>query len=526
MKKIICTVLLMSIVNILLAQNLNVELFDVANRGDARYSGSWTYVAPDGTEYGLVGAATGLAAYRIDNAPIEEVGFVPGPMSNWREVTVVKDHAYVTTEGTGAGQGLQAISLEYLPDSLHLVRTYNNFFFRAHIIQSDVYHPDSTYIYVNGATALGTPEPEGVIIFDVSNPADIQAVGGYHPYYIHDCHVRGDRLYASAIYEGTLDIVDISDKSNPQLLTRISYGNAFTHSSWTSPDNRYLYVCDEVDGLPMRTFDISDIDNVTEITQAQYTANSAALVHNPYVRDDFLFTSHNTEGLRVLDISCPDVPVEVGFYDTYAGASGGYSGLWSACPFLPSGKIIGGDRTAGLYVWEFNDTKAGHIYGMVRDSASGEALFAASVTLTNTIQTDFEGKYATGALPGTHSMTFERAGYTTKIVDDIQLQANDSLWIEVELAPIDVSVNEPLYTDLIEVFPNPFDDKITVDISQLPVRAERFVLYDLTGKLIKEFILNHSLSNQYNTNELDAGIYFYEILNENNEIIGNGKMIK
>lgn len=525
MQKIIFTTLLMSIVNILLAQNLNIELFDVANRGDERYSGSWTYVGADGAEYALVGAKTGLAAYSIDEVPITEVGFIGGPESNWREITVVKDHAYVTTEGTGGGQGLQVVSLEYLPDSLHLVRTYENFFSRAHIIQSDVYHPDSAYIYVNGATTLGTPV-DGVIIFDVSNPADIQVVGGYHPYYIHDCHVRGDRLYASAIYEGTLDIVDISDKSNPQLLTRINYANAFTHSSWTSPDNRYLYVCDEVDGLPMRTFDISDVENITEITQAQYTANSDALVHNPYVRGDFLFASHNTEGFRVLDISRPDVPVEVGFYDTYDGASGGYFGLWSACPFLPSGKIIGGDRTEGLYVWQFNDTEAGHIYGIVRDSVSGEALFAASVTLTNTIQTDFDGKYATGALPGTHSMTFERAGYTSKTVDDIQLQANDSLWVEVALAPLDVSVNEPLYADLIEVFPNPFKDKITIDVSKLPVRAERFVLYDLNGKIIKEFVLNHSLSSQYNTNELDAGVYFYEILNERNEVIGNGKMVK
>jgi len=228
----------------------------------------------------------------------------------------------------------------------------------------------------------------------------------------------------------------------------------------------------------------------------------------------------------VLDISRPDVPVEVGFYDTYSGTSGGFKGLWSACPFLPSGKIVGGDRTEGLYVWQFNDAEAGHIYGIVRDSVSGEALFAASVTLNNTIQTDFDGKYATGALPGTHSMTFERAGYTTKIVDDIQLQANDSLWVEVGLTPLDVSVSEPLYGDLIEVFPNPFNDKITVDVSKLPVRAERFVLYDLNGKIIKEFILNHSLSNQYNTSELNAGIYFYEILNENNEVIGNGKVIK
>jgi len=98
--------------------------------------------------------------------------------------------------------------------------------------------------------------------------------------------------------------------------------------------------------------------------------------------------------------------------------------------------------------------------------------------------------------------------------------------IEVKSDFTEVSINQPLYADLIEVFPNPFNDKITVDLSLLPVRAERFVLYDLNGRAIKTFILNHSLSNQYNTSELNAGLYFYEILNEKNELLGRGKLLK
>ncbi len=98
--------------------------------------------------------------------------------------------------------------------------------------------------------------------------------------------------------------------------------------------------------------------------------------------------------------------------------------------------------------------------------------------------------------------------------------------IEVKSDSTAVSVNQPLYIDLIEVFPNPFNDKITVDVSRLPVRAERFVLYDVNGRAIKIFILNNSLSSQYNVNELSAGLYFYEILNEKNELMGRGKLLK
>jgi len=100
MKKIILFVSSIICTITLNAQNLNVELFDQYVRADARYSGSWTYVGPDGSEYALLGAFSGLAAYSIDNAPVTEVGFIAGPESNWREITVVDNHAYVTTEGS------------------------------------------------------------------------------------------------------------------------------------------------------------------------------------------------------------------------------------------------------------------------------------------------------------------------------------------------------------------------------------------------------------------------------------------
>ena len=45
----------------------NVELLGQVNRGDTRYSGSWAYVAPDSTEYALIGAKTGTAAYCIND---------------------------------------------------------------------------------------------------------------------------------------------------------------------------------------------------------------------------------------------------------------------------------------------------------------------------------------------------------------------------------------------------------------------------------------------------------------------------
>ena len=119
--------------------SLNISVYKNINRGDTRYSGSWAYIDSLGNEYALIGARTGLAAYSIDDTSSIELGFIPGPNSNWREITVVGTHAYVTTEGAGEGEGLQIIDLSYLPDSLHLRGTYSETFTRGHILQRDIY---------------------------------------------------------------------------------------------------------------------------------------------------------------------------------------------------------------------------------------------------------------------------------------------------------------------------------------------------------------------------------------------------
>ena len=224
--------------------NLNVSLYAQYNRGDGRASGCWYYAAPDGKEYAILGAQTGTAIIRIDGPNnLEEVGFVPGYSSNWREVTVVGQQAYVVTEGSGSPHyGMQVIELGQLPDTAFLLNSYSATFGRGHIIQKDIFE-EAPFVYV-----CGTSTTQGVHIIDVSNPAAPQQVGLYQPgYYIHDCHVRGDLLFAAAFYEGTVDIVDISDKSNPTLLYRLDDPAGKTHSVSTTEDMQYLFLADEQD---------------------------------------------------------------------------------------------------------------------------------------------------------------------------------------------------------------------------------------------------------------------------------------
>ena len=57
-------------------------------------------------------------------------------------------------------------------------------------------------------------------------------LGTWDDYYIHDGMVRGDTLWAGCIYEGEFYSVDVSNKSNPQVLGQHPTPNQFTNNIW------------------------------------------------------------------------------------------------------------------------------------------------------------------------------------------------------------------------------------------------------------------------------------------------------
>ncbi|MCB0581285.1 MAG: choice-of-anchor B family protein [Phaeodactylibacter sp.] len=503
-------------------ESLNVELFAQYNRGDGRASGSWSYVAPDGSEYAVLGAQTGTAIVKIDDPEdIREAGFVPGYSSNWREVIVVGGHAYVVTEGSGFPHyGMQVIDLTQLPDTAFLLAEFSETFGRGHIIQKDIFS-EAPYVYV-----CGTQTTQGVHIIDVSDPAQPEEVGVYQPgYYIHDCHVRDTLLFAAAFYEGVIDIVSIADKANPRLIASIEDPGGNTHSFSTTEEVDYLFVADEQDGLPGRIFNIEELDNPREV--ATWTANSASLVHNPYIRGDFAFISHNTEGLRVLDIADPAVPVETGFYDTYTGPSGGFQGLWSACPYLPSGKIIGGNRADGLYVWTFNNTRAGRFYGQVVDSLSRAPIFNAIIQVEEAqdlFTSDIQGEFKRGYLPGTYTLRVIASGYPSKTVS-ITLAEGSREQVLVELAPEVNSAGGPAREEArIEVSPNPVGEQAAVQLVNMP-GAEWAVLLNAGGQEVERFNINGMPNFTVERQGKTAGAYWLVVYGKGGMIIGNEMVV-
>ena len=96
-------------------------------------------------------------------------------------------------------------------------------------------------------------------------------------------------------------------------------------------DHRFFYLGDELDelrtqfsGTRTMIFDITDLDD--PVLVKEHFGESTASDHNMYVLDDLLYQSNYNSGLRILDVSDPENPTEVGFLDTVPYAEGTVDG--------------------------------------------------------------------------------------------------------------------------------------------------------------------------------------------------------
>ena len=112
----------------------------------------------------------------------------------------------------------------------------------------------------------------------------------------------------------------------------------------------------EAAGTTAKTLKFWDLAGApTPSKVAEYVGNPTAIVHNAFIRGNLAIMSYYTAGMRVVDISDPNNPLELGGYDSYpANDDAEYTGAWSVYPFFPSGRIVIGDMATGMYIVEVN----------------------------------------------------------------------------------------------------------------------------------------------------------------------------
>ncbi len=306
------------------------------------YGDLWGYVDPvTGREYALLTArGDGLSIIDVTEMPPVAVGFVPG-VEDSKDVKTYGTYAYLVNENAP----IQIIDLAdpANPVQVATLDTEGSDGGSHNILV------EGDYLYVIGGDA------RGLRIYDLAAPESPALVGtlfvGANSKYYHDVEVRNDTLYAAAIYDQGVDIVDVSDKANPSLISTFIYAatSMGAHNICSTESGSYVFVGDEIgSGTWTRVFDVRDPFDVEQV--ADIIVEAEAPVHNCYVEGDLLYIAHYSEGTRVFDVSDPETPVEVAFYDTHPEPGASFAGNWTVYPYLPSGKIISSDRQRGLFV--------------------------------------------------------------------------------------------------------------------------------------------------------------------------------
>ena len=332
---------------------------------------SWGWTDPTtNKEYALVGLNSHAAFVDISNpvAPIL-VGILPTATVNslWRDIKVYQNHAFIVSEANG--HGMQVFDLTRLRSVANAPETFTadtNFteFGSAHNI---FINETSGYAYVVG-TSRGGPFSGGALFINIQNPTSPVSEGGFAAGgYSHDVQVitytgpdtdhTGKEILVGS-NENEIVIADVSDKSNPTILSTVTYSNThYTHQGWFTEDLRYFIVGDELDeqrvGNNTRTlvFDLSDLD--TPLYDFDYLGPTLAIDHNGYSKGNEYFLANYRAGVRVLDLSQigSDALSEIGYFDTYPdNDSANFDGVWNVYPFFTSGNIVISDIDRGLFI--------------------------------------------------------------------------------------------------------------------------------------------------------------------------------
>ncbi|MCL7984421.1 MAG: choice-of-anchor B family protein [marine benthic group bacterium] len=342
----------------------------------------WGWTDPaTGREFALVGRMDGTSFVDVTDAtsPIF-LGDLPltegANPAAWRDIKVYENHAYIVADGAGP-HGMQVFDLTRLLDVDGGPVTFapTAFYDRIASAHNIVINEETGFAYAVGASMGGETCGGALHMIDIRDPRNPTFAGCFAETetgrqktgYTHDAQCviyrgpdsdhQGREICFNAS-ETALGIADVTDKKAPRSISVASYPNVgYTHQGWLTEDHQYFYINDELDeingsveGTRTLVWDVTDLDD--PILVREHFGTNAASDHNLYVRGDRMYQSNYVSGLRVLDISDPENPVEVGYFDTVPFGENvpGFDGSWSNYPYFESGVIVVTSMREGLFV--------------------------------------------------------------------------------------------------------------------------------------------------------------------------------
>ena len=332
----------------------------------------WTDL-PSGREFAMMGLYRGVAFVEVTD-PLNPIykGVLPHQNlvgSSWSDIKTYNNHAFIVSEA--AGHGMQVFDLRQLLTSGNNVRfsasAHYSAFGNAHNI---AINEASGHAYAVGSNTCSG----GLHMINIQNPTIPTNAGCFSADgYTHDAHCviyQGPHIFYQgreicfACNEDTITIVDVTIKSSPTQISRVTYSNSrYTHQGWLTEDHRYFIFGDELDEQKLAVSTTTFILNVETLTSPQmkyvHRGTTTAIDHNQYVVGDFIFQANYRAGFQMLNFqnlstSTPTIK-QVAFFDIYpASNSNSFNGAWSVYPFFSSGNILVSGIEQGLFILKPN----------------------------------------------------------------------------------------------------------------------------------------------------------------------------
>jgi len=339
----------------------------------------------------------------------------------------------------GGDIGMQVIDLSPLPNSSPAqLQTYN------YIGQSH-----NLWIDPSGYAFIEHQSGDNIHIADISNPSNPTYFGtfGNQAQNCHDIFTQNNIAYISEGWSNQFGIYDITNLNNIIQLATIPC-EGYAHNAWANIDGSLLITTEETEDMTIKIWDIEDYNNINLI--GEYLGENN-LAHNVHIKENFVYISHYTTGIKIIDIFDPTSPVEVAAFDTYLeNDSGGFFGCWGAYPFTQNGYIYASDMQYGLYIFDFDEINAGWINGYIYFNNTVPLVNASIRSMLNNkiFYTDDNGFFNIGFPEGQHNFIINEQD-TVQIDFSPHQVITQNIFIGNELIPGDV--NHDTIVDILDI---------------------------------------------------------------------------
>ncbi len=172
----------------------------------------------------------------------------------------------------------------------------------------DLGHDDYWGIDVVGNICYVAAGNEGLLVIDVSDPANPIWVGQYNTsHFCHSVDVQGNYAYL-ADWSGGLKVVDITDPTNPSFVDNLGLPG---DSKSVAVDGNVAYVAVYQDGLC-----VVDVSNPSSLSLTDHFSPWGEDVTYVHPDGDILYVAHSPGGVSRVDISDPASPSIIDSYFT------------------------------------------------------------------------------------------------------------------------------------------------------------------------------------------------------------------